>query len=420
MRITKKCIRIVIFISLLCCGMAISVSSLAAKSALIQFSTEKTEVKAGKPFTVTMNVTASDFITGVDAYISYDADIMTFMDGGKYVTGNSGLLHVSAEFSGNEASVSIPLVFNGTAPGVGTFSISDKAQVKRAKGIMNATSNRVSVVVNGTAEVEGFEKSGENSLVSLGISAGKLEPEFKSDIKKYSVTVDSDVEVLYFTYAAANKKAVVSFEGNEALIYGKNNVKVIVTAENGDVREYLIRVNRKSKDESGNKQEDFGEKNDIGFSVYTKNGSVYMENDYKFRIVDVDESTSIPAGFRKTSVLLYGVNVTAYTMSNDLENDFLIIYCMNENGDKEFYQFDRQEKSLQRYTGDLIDRVNSGTSDAGDEGMNAQIYSKNLRQMAIIIAILAALCVFLVMALINVTLRKYRKRTDTRYDEIDF
>ena len=421
MRIAKRCIGLFAFISLLCCGMLVTTPVSAAKNAMIQFNAEKAEVKAGKPFTVTMKVTASDFITNVETYIAYDADIMTFVDGGEYVSGSSGLLRVSAKFSGNEASVSIPLVFSGIAPGVGTVSISDKAQVKGAGGKMDVTSSRVSVVVNGTAEVAvPGTKSDDNSLVSLGVSAGELDPPFESDVKKYSVAVDSDVETLYFTYSAASKKAIVSFEGNESLIYGKNTVKVKVTAESGKVREYIIKVKRKSKDESDTKQEDFDGKSGVGFSVYKKNNSVYIENDYKFCVVDVDESTEIPVGFKKTSVLLYGVNVTAYTMANDLENDILIMYCMNENGDKEFYQFDRQEKSIQRYTGDLIDRVNSGNLGSGDGDINAQIYSKNLRQMAIIVAVLAALCVFLVIALINVTLRKIKKGSDGMYDDIDF
>ena len=421
MKFAKKCIGLVMFLSLLCCGMLVAAPASAAKSAMIQFSAEKSEVKAGKPFTVTMNISASASIKSVDAYISYDADVMTFVDGGQYVSGKSGLLKVSAKFAGKEKAVSIPLVFSGIESGVGTVSISDTPQVKGAKGTMNVTSSRVSVVVNGTAEaVEGpGVKNDNNSLTSLGVSAGTLKPEFKSDVKKYSLTVDSDVETLYFTYKTANRKAIVSFEGNESLIYGKNNVKVIVTAENGDAREYLIKVKRQSKDDTDKKTEDFVGKSGIGFSVYTQNGSVYMQNDYKFRIVDVEESTEIPVGFKKTSVLLYGVNVTAYTMANDLENDILIMYCMNENGDKEFYQFDRQEKSLQRYTGDLIDRVNAGNFD-GAEDMDAQTYNKNLRQMALIVALLAALSVFLIIALINVTLKKFGKNTDDEHGEMDF
>jgi putative cohesin domain protein len=120
-------------------------------------------------------------------------------------------------------------------------------------------------------------------------------------------------------------------------------------------------------------------------------------------------------------VLLYGVNVTAYTIESDLDNEYLLMYCMNESGDKQFYQYDRQEKSLQRYTGELIDKVNANASDGnGSENMNAKQYQSNLRQMAIIIAVLAALCVMLVMAVINIVLKQSKRKNVRTRDELDF
>ena len=120
-------------------------------------------------------------------------------------------------------------------------------------------------------------------------------------------------------------------------------------------------------------------------------------------------------------MLLYGVNVTAYTMENDLDNDYLLMYCLNENGDKEFYQFDRQDKSLQRYTGDLIDKVNADALNNTDaESEAAAKYAANLRQLAIIIAIISALCVILVMGMISVIMRKSKMKEKGSRDELDF
>ena len=220
---------------------------------------------------------------------------------------------------------------------------------------------------------------------------------------------------------ASDKKAAVSFFGNESLNYGDNTVMVTVTAQNNDTKDYIIKVKKETEAETEKRLAEEGAGGGIGFDVYTEDGEVYIQNQYRFRIVDVDESEKVPAGYKKTSVLLYGVNVTAYTIESDLDNEYLLMYCMNESGDKQFYQYDRQEKSLQRYTGELIDKVNANASDGnGSENMNAKQYQSNLRQMAIIIAVLAALCVMLVMAVINIVLKQSKRKNVRTRDELDF
>jgi len=265
------------------------------------------------------------------------------------------------------------------------------------------------------------ELSNDNALLSLGISAGTLEPQFSSDVTEYKATVDCNTESMYFTYQASDKKAAVSFFGNESLNYGDNTVMVTVTAQNNDTKDYIIKVKKETEAETEKRLAEEGAGGGIGFDVYTEDGEVYIQNQYRFRIVDVDESEKVPAGYKKTSVLLYGVNVTAYTIESDLDNEYLLMYCMNESGDKQFYQYDRQEKSLQRYTGELIDKVNANASDGnGSENMNAKQYQSNLRQMAIIIAVLAALCVMLVMAVINIVLKQSKRKNVRTRDELDF
>lgn len=69
----------------------------------------------------------------------------------------------------------------------------------------------------------------------------------------------------------------------------------------------------------------------------------------------------------------------------------------------------------------LIDKVNANASDGnGSENMNAKQYQSNLRQMAIIIAVLAALCVMLVMAVINIVLKQSKRKNVRTRDELDF
>ncbi len=400
----------------------------SAANAMIQFGVGQTSIAAGTEFVVTMTVNASESITGIDAYVSYDASVISFTGGSAGVSGDSGLLHISqADIPGDKSSVQYSLKFKAYGTGTGSIGISDEAVIKDAGGKnMQATSNRISVNVTGGLAQPGVSDAGlssDNNLLSLEVSSGALEPEFSPDITKYSLTVDYETEKLYFSYKASDDMAAVSFSGNDSLFTGDNKVKVNVTAQNGEKNKYVINVKKETEQETQQRLIAEGIKNGSGidFDVYNDNGSVYIQNQYKFQIVDVDESTKVPTGYRKTSVLLYGVNVTAYTMENDLDNDYLLMYCLNENGDREFYQFDRQDKSLQRYTGDLIDKVNADALNDNDtESKEAAKYAANLRQLAIIIAIISALCVILVMGMISVIMRQSKTKSKGPKDELDF
>lgn len=427
MKLIKRCLIIFAAVSFLAAGMNVTSKPVSAASAMIQFAVSSGSVKAGGDFSVNMTVEASEGITGIDAYVSYDSQVMTYVSGGSGISGGSGLLHVyMSGAKGKKTKYEFPMQFKAVAAGNGAISISDEASVTGKSGsVIPASSNRVLVNVTGetsaSANPISEELSNDNALLSLGISAGTLEPQFSSDVTEYKATVDCNTESMYFTYQASDKKAAVSFFGNESLNYGDNTVMVTVTAQNNDTKDYIIKVKKETEAETEKRLAEEGAGGGIGFDVYTEDGEVYIQNQYRFRIVDVDESEKVPAGYKKTSVLLYGVNVTAYTIESDLDNEYLLMYCMNESGDKQFYQYDRQEKSLQRYTGELIDKVNANASDGnGSENMNAKQYQSNLRQMAIIIAVLAALCVMLVMAVINIVLKQSKRKNVRTRDELDF
>ena len=81
------------------------------------------------------------------------------------------------------------------------------------------------------AESENANKSSNNYLSSLEVEGYRLLPEFDKQIQEY--TLDSDTK-----------------EDNVTLQTGENNLRVDVSAENGTVRTYFIKVTRKIQDET--------------------------------------------------------------------------------------------------------------------------------------------------------------------------
>lgn len=61
---------------------------------------------------------------------------------------------------------------------------------------------------------------------------------------KYAVEVKNNVDSLDIDYSLVGENAKVVIEGNEKFVTGKNEVKIIVTAESGDIQEYIITVTK--------------------------------------------------------------------------------------------------------------------------------------------------------------------------------
>lgn len=61
---------------------------------------------------------------------------------------------------------------------------------------------------------------------------------------KYDIEVKNNVKSLDLDYTLNDENAKVEIQGNEDFVTGKNEVKIIVTAQNGESQEYIITVTK--------------------------------------------------------------------------------------------------------------------------------------------------------------------------------
>lgn len=61
---------------------------------------------------------------------------------------------------------------------------------------------------------------------------------------KYSIEVKNNVKSLDLDYTLNDENAKAEIQGNEDFVTGKNEVKIIVTAQNGESQEYIITVTK--------------------------------------------------------------------------------------------------------------------------------------------------------------------------------
>jgi len=82
----------------------------------------------------------------------------------------------------------------------------------------------------------------------LTVNVGTIN--FNSGTTSYTINVGNDVNEIKIDAKAKHAKASVSGAGTVKLKDGKNEIKVVVTAENGSKKTYTINVIRKGKDDT--------------------------------------------------------------------------------------------------------------------------------------------------------------------------
>jgi hypothetical protein len=127
----------------------------------------------------------------------------------------------------------------------------------------------------------------------------------------------------------------------------------------------------------------------------------------------------VPAGYVETEIRVDDTDIPAYTMKSDMDNNYLLLYLQGPGGEKAVYQYDRSEKTLQKYTGDMIERVNKGgehgyvTEDSSDEGG----ISRNILLVFIAILIVIILCMF--VYILKLVSKNQAIKRKTNYDDLD-
>jgi len=240
-------------------------------------------------------------------------------------------------------------------------------------------------------------------LEKLRISPGKLNKKFSPDLFEYSMSVDNDITDVVINAKAKSDRATIKITGDEELKVGTTKVKVIVEAEAGNKKEYIIKVKRLSKDEqkAKDKANKIAERKKR-VAIYEDENVIYMENDAQFEVLEIKESDAmkIPIDYKKIKLDLYGIEVDACVLESEKENDIILIYAKNtENGHKGYYSYDKVEKTIQRYFGDTL----SIAGDKSKELFEKQEYEDNIRKLSIIIGFAVVLFIVAVIIIIKLS-----------------
>ncbi len=360
----------------------------------------------GEEISVSMKVTSTgtETISNVDVMLSYDASALEFLSG-TGATGGAGSIHVSgaAENQGNK-ELAFTLKFRAAKAGTSSINISTQEVYDQDSQVVNVEQQGSSkVTVQGTSAA-----SSNASLAVLEISPGNLSPSFSADVVSYTATVGGDVERISVSAPAQDANASVSVSGNEGLQTGENQVVCTVTAQDGQtVKTYTINVTKVEGTD--------------GTGAGTSQDGVRLKTPERLiTVFSIPADVEVPEGFVSCTIGIDGHDVQGWVLESEEEPSYCVFYGINENGEQEFYRYDRAERTLQRYFQDLTP---GGITQAEYEAMvteyNSLVHDYDVR-FWIIIGLIVFSVLLLIVIIILVATRGQRddfiERRDSRED----
>lgn len=323
----KKWIGAVLAVLLVLAGLVVGEAQNAYAAASVNAKVTSHTVKIGDTVTVTVTLSSNSEMGGADIWVSYDQQVLELVTGGD-VAGGGGRAHWVT--SDTKKSVSFTLEFKTLKVGKSTITIDTNASMisdmEEDRMTINATAG--SVTVNAPVSY-----SADNTLKSLSVSPGALTPAFASSIYDYTVSVGQNDTKITVSAAPNHSNAKVSITGNTDLKPGSNTVTIMVTAENGERRNYTIKVNKPVPETTAPEP------------VVNENAAVGGAN---YEIIEDYSSRPLPENFAPTEVDYNGHKVTAGKHSG---NGITIMYlqAVDDNGKSGFYVYDTVSKTFSPY-----------------------------------------------------------------------
>ena len=238
-------------------------------------------------------------------------------------------------------------------------------------------------------------KDSNSKLNSLQIYPGTLSPAFSADNTSYRVNVPADTTSVTISAAAQSSKAAVTVSGGTNLKLGENTAQVVVVAENGSSRAYTIVIvcGEREQIKIGNVNHTINENftDDQIPAGFVRNKITYNERQYEgltngtnsLQLVSLQNDAGanyyiynqetqefyifvqIPIAEGKYIIplpLSKGVKefAEAETVSLNvqeknfdswkLDDEFSVVYAMNQEGKEALYRYDSVDGIFQRYT----------------------------------------------------------------------
>lgn len=349
----------------------------------------KTNVTVGDTFKVTVTVnnvgTAAGTIGAWEYCLSYNEAMVTLTDGAVCV--NDGVV--------NFVSPTKTYTFKAKASGTSVISLKNAAAFDTiTEENTNPSVGGVTIKARTQSEIQA-SYSTNDYLKDLSVTDYTISPAFNKNTLEYSLEVENEVSTININATKEDSSARVNGVGEKNLLEGNNKFEIVVTAEKGNKRTYVINVNRKELNpikRTYNNEEYSVVRKVEGIEVPSYYGEIAItidgeevpawkseitgytlialkDNEGNVKFFSYDNDTIIPyvqvnapeiniividnenkiKGFDKEKdVTINNNTIKGYVNENN--EDYVLIYGMNStNGEKAWYLYDTKENTFQRY-----------------------------------------------------------------------
>jgi len=306
------------------------VPDIEAKADNLYIALSDTAVKIGDTITVSVTVPA-----GVSATVNltYPTDLLTYSSASDTASANAGTVSMTIGSYGSSNKRSVGTVtFQAKSSGKATFSAAapiagnqegDRVSVTGASASVNIKNETGDDAENG----DNANKSSDNSLSYLTLSAGKLSPAFKYNITNYTAEVENNVTSVVVSAKANNENATVeSVKGGEKLVVGSNKIQIVVKAENGVTATYVVNVTRKAAgddDKQKDSEKDEQQDGDLSQQYYEINGQKL------YPATSIPED-AVPQDFEQGIMKLWEKDYP-YLYNDKIGSQICLLYLVDEN-----------------------------------------------------------------------------------------
>lgn len=299
-----------------------------AASANVQISAPSS-VYVGETVTVSVTISSSASLGSWQYTVAYDDSILGDSSQGQTVASyaeNSGKTSVTNSWT-FKAKSSGSVTFS--IPSIVVYAFDDDSEMSLG-GSTSASINVIKPSNNGnngsnTGNNGGhndYKYSDDNNLSSLNIEGFDID--FDSSVTEYSVSVPNDTKKVKIGATANDGNASVSGIGDYDVKEGNNEIKIVVTAENGDTKTYKINVVVK-------------ELSPIEVKVNDKTYSVVRKN---------DKLPKVNATYKSSTILIKGESVPCY---HSEITDIYLIGLMDDKGKVELFNYDSKSDKFSVY-----------------------------------------------------------------------
>ena len=419
-----------------------------ASSASVTITTKT--VTQGDEFDIQIVVKGDDKIYGAHFYLQYDAEIIEIVSG--HDGGGGGQVELLNYLSSANVGNEITFTLKAKAKAPGTTDIKYTILSEEDDGIMDSNTENMSVTAkNGSITVKApVVASKNNNLSSMTVAAVRadgssyninLSPAFSKDVTKYNILVEEGVTDLVVSAKTEDSKAKIYVQWPN-LDPGDNVTKVIVTAEDGSKKEYVINtkvpmpetttpapvepikvevdgveyfiesVNDAVILPEGFETTDYeynGKKVVVGKGLVKdlivmnlttsagEAGKLYIYDEVNnsfypmvnvsmsqkmYTIVKAPNGIMVPGGFKESTLTIGGVEFTGW-QTDDIEGIYLV-YAMNWEGKTGLYFYDTSESQMIKYfemsteTGVGLDDYNNLVAE--NESLKADMAKNNVSE----------------------------------------